>query len=77
VIEARGGVDHLTVYIVLEADGGRDAIDGVHTDEAAANRRRDELNLRRDDPEFACVVAKYVKGTDGYLQAIRHAPTRP
>lgn len=62
-------MSYLTVYIVLETDGGPGAVDGVHTDEAAANRRRDELNIRSHDPDAACVVAKYVKGSEGYLQA--------
>lgn len=67
----------LTVYIVLEVASGRDAIDGVHTDESTANRRRDELNLREDDSGFACVVAKYVKTPEGYLQARSPRPDTP
>jgi hypothetical protein len=57
----------VTVYIVLETAGGRDAVDGVHLDEVAATKRRDELNMRNDDPDFACVVPKYVRTPSGYL----------
>jgi len=49
-----------TVHIVLEKDGEADAVDGVYFAESAAVRRRDELNMRADDPEFAVVVTKYV-----------------
>jgi hypothetical protein len=62
-------VNHFTVFIVIELEGGYGAIDGVYVNEADANRRRDGLNLQEGDPGFACVVAKYVNGSEGYLQA--------